>query len=313
MDWRLKAHAMAVLSRVPAGKRVYHRAQRLLGTNTAQPAENVARAAEIVEMIREAGGDPAGKVFLEIGTGWRPFIPFVLYLLGAERILTWDVNPWLTEGYAFETCRVLAGQLSAISERLKIDEREIRRRYEQASDRANSLDDLLANFHVEYRCPGDARHTGLPGGSIDCVFSSNVLEHLPPDVLDGIHREALRVLKPGGLTVHRFNPQDHFAAVDKSITGANFLKYSQRRWNWLGGSGLSYHNRLRCVEHKERFERAGFATVVDRVRVDRRAIAEIESGRLHVHAGFARFSPAQLAADYMWYAGRTPLLPDRIC
>lgn len=42
----------------------------------------------------------------------------------------------------------------------------------------------------------------LPGGSIDCVFSSNVLEHLPhKDAVDAVLREARRLLRPGGQIV----------------------------------------------------------------------------------------------------------------
>lgn len=42
----------------------------------------------------------------------------------------------------------------------------------------------------------------VPGASIDFVFSSNVLEHLPStEAVDAVLREARRVLKPGGRIV----------------------------------------------------------------------------------------------------------------
>ena len=49
---------------------------------------------------------------------------------------------------------------------------------------------------IEY----DGRRIPLPDGSIDVVFSSNVLEHVP-DVVDFM-REMERVLAPGGFMVH---------------------------------------------------------------------------------------------------------------
>ena len=46
----------------------------------------------------------------------------------------------------------------------------------------------------------DGRHIPLPDASIDIVFSSNVLEHVPD--LGQMHSEILRVLKPDGYCVH---------------------------------------------------------------------------------------------------------------
>ena len=43
---------------------------------------------------------------------------------------------------------------------------------------------------IDYRPPTDAQQTGLPVGSVDCVFSNSVLEHVPPLVIEGIFREA---------------------------------------------------------------------------------------------------------------------------
>jgi SAM-dependent methyltransferase len=305
MRWKFKAHAMAVASRLPFGQRCYSLAQRCCGTNCLDVDESIARALEIVKLIREGGGGIRGEV-LEIGTGWRPFVPFVLHLAGAGRILTLDIHPWLSEAYAFETSRTIESEISRIAKELELEEGAVTQRYRSATQGARTLAELLRGFGVEYHCPGDARQTGLSDASVDVVCSSNVLEHVPPEVLERIHKESMRILKPGGLAVHRFNPQDHFAAIDRSITGANFLRYSKRQWYWLGGSGLSYHNRLRCVEHKRLFEQVGFITAVEQVRVDTRVVTAIETGRLSVHPDFTCYSPGELAADYMWYVGRRP-------
>src|SRR5437660_1262474 len=105
MNWKVKAHAMALLSRAPGGKRLYHLLQRCLGSNALNTPEATRRAVEIVRLMAEAGKRPHGATFVEIGTGWRPFVPFILYLAGAERVITFDINPWLTGAYAFETYR----------------------------------------------------------------------------------------------------------------------------------------------------------------------------------------------------------------
>ncbi|MEO1997625.1 MAG: hypothetical protein ABGZ17_20380, partial [Planctomycetaceae bacterium] len=123
------------------------------------------------------------------------------------------------------------------------------------------------------------------------------------------HSESKRVLKPGGLVVHRFNPEDHFAESDWTITGVNCLRYTARQWYWYGGSGLAYHNRLRCVEHRELVEQVGLHTVISRVRTNHRALRAIESGAIKVAPEFARFTAEELASDYMWLVGERQVAP----
>ncbi|MDA1018467.1 MAG: methyltransferase domain-containing protein [Planctomycetota bacterium] len=300
MNWKTKAHILAILSRLPGGRSLYHKLQSALGTNRLNVDEGVARAMELVELIYEGGRQLRGSAVVEVGTGWRPFVPFIFHLLGADSIRTLDINPWLNRDYAFETFHALEDQLEAIAARAGVDESFVRERYIRATPSDTSLESLLRGFHVNYVYPGDARATGLKSGSIDFVVSSNVLEHVQPEILSVIHIESRRILGADGLAVHRFNPEDHYVGVDRSITGANFLQFSEREWKWYGGTGLAYHNRLRCCEHRELFERAGFDMRVDRRRMDGKGLAAIKNGSLQVHADFARFSPEDLATDYMW-------------
>jgi SAM-dependent methyltransferase len=300
MNWKIKAHILAVLSRCPSGKAVYQTLQHSLGTDRTSVEEYLARAVNIVELIRESGRQPGGGIYLEIGTGWKPFLPFTLYLLGAERIFTLDINPWLTKDQAFETARILGTKLDVLAQQLGLERSALEQRYQAAMSRAKGLPELLEAFHVDYRCPADARDTGLRSESVDYVVSSNVLEHIPVEVLRAIHRESHRILRPGGLAVHRFNPEDHFSCDDSSITAVNFLRFSERQWRWYGGSGLAYHNRLRCVQHQRLFEAEGFDLLVRRTRMNERALRAIVQGEVPIHADFQGFSPEELAADYMW-------------
>ncbi|NNC94913.1 MAG: hypothetical protein HKN92_05075 [Chitinophagales bacterium] len=43
-------------------------------------------------IIKEAGQDLRGLKFAEIGSGWHPIIPVLLFLNGAEKIVTVDLN-----------------------------------------------------------------------------------------------------------------------------------------------------------------------------------------------------------------------------
>ena len=308
MNWKWKSHVLALLSRLPGGRSAYHRLQRLAGTNRLDIQEELSRAFELVELTREAGGDLLGAECLEIGTGWRPMVPFVLALGGVRHVRTIDVNPWLTTEYAWEGWQALEPHLSAIATTCGSSLKEVEERYRRIGTEPKRLGDLLDPLGIEYIYPGDARAVDAASGSFDLVVSSNVLEHIPYEVQQEIHQESFRLLKPGGLAVHRFNPQDHYSTVDSSITHANFLRFSEQEWKWYGGSGLAYHNRLRAPQYRDLFESAGFDLAICRERLDARTLEALKEGRLPVHADLNGFSHEELAVDYMWVVGRRPLV-----
>jgi len=306
MSWKLKSHALAVLSRLPAGRSLYHLLQKCAGTNRLNVRRDLDRAFELVDLVFQANGTIEDAVCLEVGTGWRPFVPFVFSLAGARQVITLDVNPWLTSSYALETWRSLELFLPEIAAYCKLPEHEVWDRYRSVPRSARSLNSILAPLNIDYVYPGDARETSLRNGSVDIVVSSNVLEHIPRHIQADIHRESRRILRPQGLAAHRFNPQDHFATVDARITHANFLRYSSAEWNWLGGSGLAYHNRLRSRDYREMFLEAGLSIEICRERIDKRSLTLIQSGALPVHPEFSSYQPEELAVDYMWIVCRNP-------
>lgn len=306
MTWKIKAHVLAILSRFPGGRFAYRRLQEVLGTNRLNPRRDLDRAFELVSLVQQAQGRLDGAVCVEIGTGWHPFVPMVLALAGAKRIVTLDVNPWLTPASARNTWRSLGEYLPEIAAACGLPEAEVWDRYRRVPASYGTFSEFLAQLNIEYWYPADARTTGLPAGSVDVILSSNVLEHIPPDVQRAIHEEAARILRPGGLSVHRFNPQDHYSVVDRNITNANFLRYSSREWFWYGGSGLAYHNRLRSRDFQQMFIDAGLQLEVCRERVDKRSLQAICRGLLPIHPEFANYSPEELAVDYVWIAARKP-------
>jgi SAM-dependent methyltransferase len=291
---------------MPGGRRVYHALQARLNARKKDDDNFLSRALEVLEMIQAAGVDPHGGKYLEIGTGWRPFVPFLLYLVGAEQIITYDVNRWLSKAYALQTFAALAERVGFVAEHLKRNVADLQKRLDAVATQAIDLENLLHGMHIDYRCPADARSTGLPAQSMDFMVSSNVLAHIPPEILRGIHREGFRVLRPGGLVVHRSNLDDHFSYVDSSITKANFLRFSEAQWRWYGGTGLGYHNRLRGVQHRRLLEEAGFQVLSERERFDARSLEALQTGAVPVHPDFASFTPEELAASYLWIVCKRP-------
>ena len=303
MNWRLKARLLVLLERLPGGPGAYSAVQDLKASRGHDADEMLGRSLDLLALHAEAGGRLPPGVCVEIGTGWCPWLPLLLRLGGAQQILTIDLNPWLSHATATATTRDLIARVDRAAPALRREPSALRAELEPLLA-TRTLAEWLQASGIDYRAPADARRFELPASSVDTVLSSNVLEHVAAPDLALLHAEALRILKPGGLAVHRFNPQDHFAAGDRSITGANFLQYSRDEWRRLGGDGLAPHNRLRCVQHATLVRDAGLDVVVSRTRPDARAHRAIETGELVVHGDFAGFSAKELTDDYMWLAAR---------
>jgi hypothetical protein len=264
--------------------------------------EMFGRGLDLLSLCRDAGVDVRGRQCLEIGTGWCPWVPLLLVVGGAKSVVTIDVNPWLSIRTALRTTNALLERSAQVAAALHVEEAAVGKTLARARQ-ATTLADWLAALNIAYACK-DLCSAALPAQSVDIILSSNVLEHVPPAELRAIHQESRRLLREFGAIVHRFNPQDHFSTVDRSITGANFLRFSEEEWTWLGGSGLSYHNRLRCPQHRAIIADSGFDIVLERTRADDRARQAIEAGELPVHPDFRSFNPVELSDDYMWVVAR---------
>src|SRR5438067_829197 len=103
-------------------------------------------------------------------------------------------------------------------------------------------------------------------GSVDCITSTNTLEHIPPDDLAAILRECYRILAPSGLVSLDIDYQDHYSFFDPRITAYNFLRYSARTWSFFSPS-LHYQNRLRHPDYLELVKAAGFK-IIEEKRTD---------------------------------------------
>ena len=98
MDWRIKGAIQKVLGYVPGGGRIHYLLQRRGGGLT-----DFARECDIkiddwrlmMGHLRTVKARVAGGTLLEMGTGWYPTFPLCLYLAGAGRVYTFDLNPYL--------------------------------------------------------------------------------------------------------------------------------------------------------------------------------------------------------------------------
>lgn len=305
MHWKTKARIQKAVSLLPhdVSYSAYYWIQRHLGRlRSINPVDLLQAGVETWTRIREAGSDPVGKVFLEVGTGRAPIVPMAYWLMGAEGSITIDLNRYLKGELIRESVAYLADNRAEI-ERVFGAYLETRRLDELLGYHASpdySTEGFLKLCGIRYIAPGDAASTGLEGSSIDFHTSYNVLEHIPIEVLRQILHEGARILRPGGLFVHRVDYSDHFSHSDRSISAINFLQYSDAEWKDYAGNRYMYMNRLRHDDFVALFEAAGLRTLLDMPHTNERVLALLRSGAFPLHARYQDKSEAMLAVTGAW-------------
>ena len=308
MNWRLKGALQKVLGVVPGGDELHYQLQRRAG-GLRDPARELWLKVEdwtlMAGHLRDAGMPVRGTRFLEMGTGWYPTFPFCLYLGGAERVDTVDLNRHLRRDLTLVAAERLERKVPTIAE---FSGRSIEDVFaaQQALVRAlrggAGVEDATGGV-IRYRAPGDASATGLPAGSLDVVFSNSVLEHVPPHVILRCLEESRRILRSGGVVFHSVNCGDHYAYVDRRINQLNYLRYSDEEWAFWDNRFL-YQNRLRAIDFVEMARAAGFTIELDTSRPHPTRLAQLAA--IPVHGKFARYSEAQLAITSVDFIGRNP-------
>lgn len=289
MHWQAKVAIQFTLSHLPGGEVLNHRLQWWNG-NYSPEALRKKLLERIPSYQRIQRHVPLkGAKVVEVGTGWELLDPLLMFVFGAGRIHTYDHVRHLR----FAVPQIILGQIQAITEPLVkagADASRIRS-LRDVSD----LSSLLSLCNVEYVAPGDAANTGLPQRSIDLFFSYAVLEHVPPAVLNALVAESRRILKPvSGIGFHVIDPGDHYAPY--GVSKVNFLRYSDRTWNFWVQNKISYHNRLRAKQFLEAFASQGAQFLNVELRTDAADLTLLRDG-FPVDKRFAGYTREELAVS----------------
>lgn len=276
MHWKIKAALQNTVSLLPSAISydAYYWLQRHLGRmRKADPLPNLKAGIGLWRQIQGLGHDPAGKVFFEVGSGWAPVTPLALWLMGAGRIVTVDLNRYMKAEIVAENLRYMRehrAEIEALFGPL-LDRGRFARLLALSEQPGPLLPRLLEACAIRYCAPCDAANTDLPAESVDYHLSVNTFEHIPPEALRAILKEGARIIRPEGLFLHGVDYSDHFAHTDASISYVNFLQYSDAAWDAYAGNRYMYHNRLRHDDCLGIFEAAGHDLVKVEPRIDRRS------------------------------------------
>ncbi len=257
-----------------------------------------------VEMLRRAGCELRGARVLEVGTGWQPTIPLLFALAGAGEVVLVDMQRLMDAQTFAGTVHSLRAQSGLLSERLQIPVEEIEARL-VLDPRHTTLDAMCRQFGFDYRAPFNLCDQALGEKSMDVVCSRTVLEHVPPHVLRSLLSASHGLLKPGGYACHTIDNSDHWAHRDSSLSRVNFLRFSDRTFDWLCRfNPLDYMNRLRHRDYLRMLEETGYEIEWHEVEVCPQALATLP--HLPLSERFRGIEPEELAALDSYVLARRP-------
>ncbi|MGH8863436.1 MAG: class I SAM-dependent methyltransferase [Burkholderiales bacterium] len=296
MHWKLKGLLQGGLARIPLGSLLNDQLQLLFGERgrfAAHIDSKVLHDWSVHAAHLRAHGKPLrGLVLLELGTGWLPVLPLCFFLAGSAQCSSFDLHRKMALRSLSPLLRRLERHLPSIADAAGLELAEVTARYRALLD-AGTPEQMLRRAGIEYHAPADAARTGLADGSIDVFFSNSVLEHVGESALDGLMREAARVLRTDGLVSHSVNCGDHYAYFDRSITQLNYLKFSAAQWR-VWNNSILYQNRLRPCDFVASAERNGLRVIARHWHPDQSLLSELPAWA--VAAEFRGYPAEELSA-----------------
>lgn len=238
---------------------------------------------------------------LELGTGRYPIIPICMYLSGANKIYSVDINDMTSadkikqtiirinksyeDGVLQQYITVDKSRLTKLNDLLVIDNEQ------QFNDAFHSLGFL---FLLE-----DINKSKIEMHSIDLLHSNNTFEHIAPNDLKHMMTTFKLLLKPSGLMSHFIDMTDHFSHFDKSISVFNYLKYSPKKWQLIDNNILP-QNRLRITDFRNLFEQNNFEVLIE--ENNNGPIAELQA--MHIDTAFKHYTEKDLLVCHSYMVVR---------
>ncbi|MFC1951163.1 methyltransferase domain-containing protein [Chloroflexota bacterium] len=304
MKWKLKSLIQNAVSMLPSSLsyRTYYWIQRRFGgLKHVDPRNDLAAGIEIAKRIKKMGHKVEGNVLFEIGTGRNAMAPLSYWLMGAEKTITIDLNPYLKEELVKESITYISSIKEEIIEAFgdNLSQRRLEKLIKFSQSNYN-LASFLTFCHIEYIAPGNAANTSIPPDSIDFHTSHHVLEHIPPTEIKAILKEGNRITKHNGLFVHRIDHSDHFSHSDQSISTINFLQFNEKEWHKLAGNRYMYMNRLREDDYIKLFEAVNHNIMNIESTKDMKALDLVRKGGLKLNPRFGNKDDDTISIVNSW-------------
>ncbi|NOT88919.1 MAG: class I SAM-dependent methyltransferase [Lysobacter sp.] len=309
MHWRIKGLLQKTLGVLPWGEPLHYQLQRRFGGMRDPRREILLKIDDwelMAKQLHTVGADIREARLMEVGSGWYPALPLACYLGGAARVYTCDLNRLLKPDLMRLCIGILGEALPRIATACQVPLADVQSRYRHLLAGADAADPAdLSDGVIQYRAPADAADPGLEDGAVDIIFSNSVLEHVPPEAIERLHRASLRLLRPGGLIFHSVNCGDHYAYADPKVHQLNYLRFTDRQWAFWN-NGFLYQNRLRAHQLVGAARDAGFEMLLDTSRARPQRLQQLQA--MTVAPEFAGIPEEKLCITTVDFIGRKPVL-----
>jgi len=270
MKWALKIIAKLIIARLPMPYSFW----RSLSVFRHGSMDSTEYSVKIFNLhLKRAFPDglPSDAVILELGPGDSLASALLGYASGASKTYLVDVDSFARKDVAFY--RALAADLC--------------NRGLQCPDLSGvmSFDDILESSNARYLTDGLSSLRTIPSDSVDFIWSHSVLEHVRKDELVSVLGELQRILKPGGLSSHNVDYQDHLAY------SLNNLRFPEQLWEsgFFAKSGF-YTNRIPAIWLHRMLQEAGFKILCEEFG----KWPELPIPRHALHRDFKKFTDDEL-------------------
>ena len=291
MNWKKKAKIQNIIARLPklVSYFLYYKMQRNFGgLRVVNPVIGLLSGMEIWKAIQKQKANPKDKIFLEIGTGRDALAPLAYWLMGAKKIITIDLNPYIKSELITEHLDYISDNKNEIKQLFGslLYKNRFNELVEFHKKNVFSIQSYFEFCNIEYIAPGDAENSGLKVNSIDFHVSYNVFEHIPEEILKNIIKEGNKIIKDDGLFVHKVDYSDHFSHSDNSISSINFLQYSDLEWDKYAGNKYMYMNRVRHDDFIKLFEECGHNILYNEPNIDKWAMDLLGNNKIQINEKF---------------------------
>jgi hypothetical protein len=292
MRWKVKAFIQNYIACFPKNLsyEMYFQTQRYFGDlkKPNNPLGRFSGCVTILNKIKQYGNNFVGKTFFEVGTGRAPLLPVALWLCGAGKIITVDLNPYMRKELIMDMLFFIKTRENEIKNIFGTLLHEDRFNILLDYSRENSINtkEFLELCSIEYIAPCNAAKTNLPDNSIQYHISIAVYEHIPLTVIYNILEEGNRIISKDGLFINDIDYKDHFSYNDKSISVINFLQYSDKEWEKYAGNRYMYMNRARHDDFLALFTRVGHDFLEIEPRVNKQVETLLENNEIILDTRF---------------------------
>jgi hypothetical protein len=307
MHWKIKSAIQNVIATLPnsVADETYYLVQRHLGgLRKPNPLSRLSAGIETCKRIIQQGQSPRDKTFLEIGTGRVPIVPLAFWLMGAQKVITIDINQYVkwelvAENLHYICCNqdLVVGMFGPLLQRDRLDKLIS---FSESGKRQFSSKAFFDLCQIEYIAPGNAAHLNVPSQSIDFHTSHAVLEHIPLGILTEILLEGNRVIRDNGLFIHKVDYSDHFSHSDRTISAINFLQYEDSEWSKFASNKYMYMNRLRHDDFIALFLAVGHKVVDETKELNQHAMELLQGNQLRLSQKFIHKSKETLSVTAAW-------------